>query len=489
MTVADAARRPPGLTLRVTCLVGLIIVILLSVYGLMTQRAIEVHFAELDAEELGVIAHAVSDALSNSAGLTDEAQRVTSLDGAVMGHHGVAYRVYYADGRLLYSRPPNFPAPDMQQSHEIANIQPDTLLHWQAGEAVYRGAFVSIRQTAVRTGTQAVEGQAVDYRVLVALEMSAHRQFIEVYRLTLWSYVALATLVGIAAVWLAVYSGLRPLRRISANIRTISTERMDLRLQPEQVPAELSELAEAFNQMMGRLEEVYVRLSNYSADIAHELRTPLTCLRTQTEVALTQARGADEYREILYSSLEEYAHLAKMIDDMLLLAKTENRLLNPDFSRLDLQQELQDVVEYFDAWADEQGVDLALEGECSFIEGDRELLRHVFANLLTNAIRHTPRGKAVRIVISRSDGHSDGSGVVTFENPGEEIAEEHLVHLFQRFYRVDPSRQRKGKGVGLGLAIVKSIVDLHKGEISVTSDPHRTRFVVRLPRCKTLIQP
>ena len=129
-------------------------------------------------------------------------------------------------------------------------------------------------------------------------------------------------------------------------------------------------------------------------------------------------------------------------------------------------------------WAEERGVALKLEGTAN-VTGDRLLLQRALGNLLSNAIRHTPAGGTVRVKLMRS---SEGNVGITVENPGPEIPSEHLPRLFDRFYRVDPSRQRRGEGAGLGLAIVKSVVDAHGGRVDVTSAAGVTAFQIILPQ-------
>jgi two-component system heavy metal sensor histidine kinase CusS len=198
---------------------------------------------------------------------------------------------------------------------------------------------------------------------------------------------------------------------------------------------------------------------------------------TQTQVALSSARSKDEYKEVLYSSLEEYERMAQMVGDMLYLAQTDNRLVKPGVENVNLANETQDLFDYFEAWAEERTVSLTQRGSAA-ISGDRLMLRRALSNLISNAIRHTPPGQTVCVFLQ-----SDVDKVIlSVENPGLAIPEEHLPRLFDRFYRVEPSRQRKGEGAGLGLAIVKSIVSAHGGSISVTSTREATRFQITLPK-------
>lgn len=276
--------------------------------------------------------------------------------------------------------------------------------------------------------------------------------------------------------WIAVRHGHAPLRDIVAQIRHISASKLNTRLPPERVPRELTNLAVSFNEMLESMEEAFQRLLNYSADIAHELRTPVANLLTQTQVALSRTRTNNEYREVLYSNMEEYERMAQMIGHMLFLAKTDNALYPLDTTIIDLAREVRDLFEYYKAWAEEHGVSLVLEGNAT-LNGDRLMLRRAISNLLSNAIRHTPSNRSVTIRLGRTG----NSASIEVANPGTRIPDEHLPRLFDRFYRVDPSRQRGTEGVGLGLAMVKSIVDAHNGSIEVISDGAGTRFRILLP--------
>jgi len=137
---------------------------------------------------------------------------------------------------------------------------------------------------------------------------------------------------------------------------------LNTRLSPKTLPKELTDLAVSFNEMLERMKDAFLRLSNFSADIAHDLRTPVTSMMTQTQVALSRSRSIDEYREILYSNIEEYEHMAQMINDMLLLAKADNDPGNLNPTQVNLASEVNILFEYYEAWAEEPGVTLKLEG-------------------------------------------------------------------------------------------------------------------------------
>lgn len=172
----------------------------------------------------------------------------------------------------------------------------------------------------------------------------------------------------------------------------------------------------------------------------------LPTLVTQTEIALSQSRSPQELEEVLYSNLEEFSRMSRMVSDMLFLAQADNNQLIPEQQALDLADEVHKVFEFFEAWAEEKAVALRFVGSHCRVIGDPLMLRRAISNLLSNAIRYTPAGQAVTIQLSES---AETVRPVV-ENPGTPIAAEHLPRLFDRFYRVDPSRQRKGEGSGIG---------------------------------------
>ena len=289
----------------------------------------------------------------------------------------------------------------------------------------------------------------------------------------------LAGMVTLLAAWYGVHQGHAPLRGLSEAMREIQADRLHVRLDSEAVPGELQNLVSSFNFMLGRLEDSFARLSHFSADIAHELRTPLTNIITQTQVVLGKSRSLVEYRELHYSNLEELERLAKMVNDMLWLAQSEHGLLKPVWESLDMAQEVRKLFDFFEALAEEKHIRLTLEGNAPMIKGDRAMLRRAVSNLLSNAMRHSPEEESVRVRLGVSD---EGQVVLSVQNAGPEIPAEHLPRIFDRFYRVDPSRQRQSEGAGLGLAIVKSIVEAHDGSIDVSSDCGMTTFSICFPQ-------
>lgn len=171
----------------------------------------------------------------------------------------------------------------------------------------------------------------------------------------------------------------------------ITAQRLDERMPTQEFPVEMADLATTLNEMLRRLKEEFDRLSEFSSDLAHELRTPINNLMTQTQVTLSQARSSEEYQDILASNAEEYQRLARMVADMLFLAKADHGLILPSTERIAVHDEAQALFDFYEALAEEKRVRLQLIGTAE-ITGDRLMLRRALSNLLSNAVRYTPLG-------------------------------------------------------------------------------------------------
>jgi two-component system heavy metal sensor histidine kinase CusS len=188
--------------------------------------------------------------------------------------------------------------------------------------------------------------------------------------------------------------------------------------------------------MLDRLQQDFRRLSEFSSDLAHELRTPISNLLTETQVTLSQKRTADDYRNTLASNSEELQRLARMVSDMLFLAKTEHGLALPHPEAIALETEVAALDDFYEALAADKCLQLVTEGAAQ-MEGDRLMVRRALSNLLSNAIRHSPEHGQVCIAIRSTPQGAE----VSVSNQGEAIAPDVLPRLFDRFYRADTARR------------------------------------------------
>ncbi len=461
--------RPQSITFRLTLFFSAASTAVLLVVGYLIGTLVEKHFEEIDLNDLNGKLELVRHTLLKARAPGDMEIVPQRLSDALVGHHGLTVAVVGSDHKMLFtSSDAIFPSSLLESPVREDSYGRARLLTWEKDGQAYRG----IAASAV-TG---VPGQP-PATVVVALNIEHHRMFMQAFQKSLWLAIAASIALTVLLGWIGARRGLAPVRELADVAQGISANRLGNRLPPESVPTELVDLAVAFNGMLDRLESSFGRLSDFSADLAHELRTPISNLMTQTQVAISKARSADQYREVLYSNLEEYERLARMIADMLFLAKADNGLIVPSSEMVDLATELRELIGFYEAFAEEKGVRLVVAGTGA-VRGDRLMIRRALSNLLSNAIRHTPLDGAVKVRIDRRD---SGDIELSVENPGEAIEPEHLPRLFDRFYRVDPSRQKAGEGAGLGLAITKSIIEAHKGTIQASSSHGLTRFAITIP--------
>lgn len=454
-----------SLTARLSRLFALVAALVLLGVGWVVARSVEHHFLEMDRQEIEGKLALVRNLLAKADTPKALAALPSHLAEALVGHHGLAIQVLFPDGRPWFrSAGVQVPTSRLSKRHSDQG----GWVEWQQGAGSFRGLTAPARSGVA---------DADPFTVAIALDVSHHRAFMAQFKRTLALAITLAALAAAALGWVATRTGLAPLRRVTALAASLDANRLDARLPESRIPPEIQSLVVAFNAMLARLEDSFRRLREFSADIAHELRTPISNLMIQSQVALSEARDLDQYRDVLYSSLEEYERMGQMVGDMLFLAQADNGQLRPSTESVDLATEIGILFDYFDAWTEERGVTLVLDGSASPALGDRLMLRRALSNLLSNAIRHTPAGESVRVCLKGDDQTTH----VAIENPSTRISAEHLPRLFHRFYRIDPARRRQDEGAGLGLAIVKSIIDAHRGSIAVMSGDQGTRFSVSLP--------
>ena len=297
--------------------------------------------------------------------------------------------------------------------------------------------------------------------------------------------VAAAVLVAVGAVsWWLVRLGLRPLDRMASTTKAIAAGDLSRRVEPEDDRTEVGRLGVALNTMLGQIEAAFdqqraseERLRRFIGDASHELRTPITSIRGYAELF---RRGAAERPEDLDRAMrrieDEGARMGVLVDDLLLLARLDQgRPL--ERAPVDLGPLVTDAVD--DARAADSGRDVALHTDGpAVVLGDEMRLRQVVANLLENARTHTPAETPISVRLAAST----DTATIEVADRGPGLSLEEAEHVFERFYRGDPSRSRSSGGAGLGLSIAAAIVQAHGGRITVSSKEGKgATFVVSLP--------
>ena len=320
--------------------------------------------------------------------------------------------------------------------------------------------------------------------IQIAIDISQEEEILKSYRFWFWAILLGASVFFPLVGYRIARHGIRPVEEIAATARRITSTNLRERILAEGYPSELASLAGTFNEMLDRLKESFEQISRFSADIAHDLRTPVNNIRGEAEVALARARTVDEYRDVLESSLEEAVRLSDLIGDLLFLARAESPLTDLHRQAGNVDELLGAVREYYEATALDGGVFLvtSASGRPMYGEFDRALMLRAVSNLVSNAIAHTPCGGSVTLASSTTDAEM----CIKVSDTGIGIPAEALPRVFDRFFRVDPSRCKMSGGTGLGLAIVQSIMTLHGGSAEISSQLGAgTCVTLRMPAVAT----
>jgi len=272
---------------------------------------------------------------------------------------------------------------------------------------------------------------------------------------------------------------LRPIRQITETAQEITAQDLSRRLAYRGARDEIGSLAMTFDQMLERLRSSFERERRFTGDAAHELRTPLTVLKGQIEVALNRRRSPAAYEKTLQELSAQVERLIRLSSGLFFLSRSDQQKLSFEPVDFDLQEWLEILVEQLEPLAREKGLKISLNVPADLsVYGDSDHLIRLFLNIFENALKYTPMGGQITITALKAPEETQ----ILIHNTGPGISQEHLPHLFERFYRVESDRSSQTGGSGLGLAIAHEIVLLHRGEIDVQSEPSQgVTVTVHLP--------
>jgi two-component system OmpR family sensor kinase len=270
-----------------------------------------------------------------------------------------------------------------------------------------------------------------------------------------------------AAGWRMAGEALKPVAQITEEAEGIEAGSLDRRITAHAGTVEFQRLVAVLNRMLDRIDAAFQSQKRFIADASHELRSPITALRGHLEVVRRRQRSTSEYEEAIDVALEEVHRLQALAEDLLTLARRDAGTLEPSLEPLRLDRLLFEVAGSYRALAEANGVTLEPHLDTPVpVLGDPDLLRRLVRNLLDNAIKYSPDGGRV----SLRAGLSGDKAWLEVADTGPGVDPRHLPHLFDRFYRADPSRQRK-TGTGLGLAIAQAIAEAHGGRLTARNRP------------------
>ncbi|UGQ27617.1 heavy metal sensor histidine kinase [Acinetobacter calcoaceticus] len=447
-----------AISFRIAILFSFSTVIILMIMGLVIHQLVMHHFETQDRTQLEGKIQLVENLLEQNHHNPSELNLY--LKDALVGHHDLIVQIERPSGQIIFSS-----SPTALKSKTLVKSKHGPWLEWKVQNKIYHGLIYkkSFDQNSAIPSAQ----------IIVGIDTSEHLHFLNDFRRQLLYIGVIGTICLMLLGWFAAWRGLRPVQNMAKVAEGISAQHLSERLEVDNTPTELKSLAIAFNDMLDRLETAVGKLSDFSSDLAHEIRTPINNLMTQTQVCLSRSRDIATYQEILFSNLEEFERLARMVSDMLFLAKAEHGLHRADLQQVNLVKEVSALFDFYDAIAAEKGMSLKQTGQ-GYVGGDPSMLRRALSNLLSNAIKY---GKSDSIIKIKCQQNSDTTEL-TIENESSPLSQEQLTRLFDRFYRTDASRQRVEEGTGLGLAITKSILDVHGATIQANYENGHITFKI-----------
>lgn len=296
-------------------------------------------------------------------------------------------------------------------------------------------------------------------------------------RFIIWVTAPLAVVAACFVGWVIIRRSFSPVNQMISEARKITGANLQSRLPRTQVGDEIDRLAETLNEMMDRIEVSTKSIREFSSDVSHELKTPLAIIRGEIDLALRRSRSPETLVQTLQVIGGEVNEMIRLVDDLMLLVRSDSRQLRFEKKFLSLEALITQVSERFRERAAKKQIKFEnhIHSDVN-VTGDDVYLKRLFSNLLDNALKFTPEGGSVEIILRRSS----GSAVVEIKDTGMGIEPELQPKVFARFYRTDQARSHEGAGLGLNIA--KTISDVHGGSIELRSVPGKgTSVFVSLP--------
>ncbi len=333
----------------------------------------------------------------------------------------------------------------------------------------------------VRAGVVFDEQHKAPFYAAIGTPLTNNQKILRAYTLFFVGLIPAALILGSWLGWYMAGRSLTPVLAVAQAAQRISGPNLSLRIPTREANDELDYLILTFNRMIDRLEASFQQMRQFSTDVSHELRTPITAIRGQLEVALFTAKTTEQYRDAIVNALQDIDRLSQMVRALLLLSQAESGQLALQKAAIDLSAVVHDLVEQFQIPAEAAGVRLSAQVPLRCVANvDRVQIERMITNLLSNAVKFTPEGGSVWITLRPEE----DSVELVVADTGRGIPQQHLPHIFDRFYRVPGSGTAPGpdQGLGLGLSFVAWIVKAHDGTIDVESTPGQgTSFRIKLP--------
>ncbi len=272
---------------------------------------------------------------------------------------------------------------------------------------------------------------------------------------------------------------IRPIEKVIATAEKMTQAHLDQRIPLPYHHDELYRLSATFNALLDRMQDAFEREKHFTANASHELKTPLAIVKGTLEVLVRKPREREHYETRIQFCLKELNRMARLIDQLLMIARHESNKTQPHIETVELSQHLESIVDRMQSSASAKDISITIDQkEHARIAADPGMLEMIFENILSNAIKYSPTGSSITLAVQRNA----NAIVCTVSDQGIGIPAEKLNAIFERFYRVDESRNSGTGGFGLGLSIVKKLADLQHIKVGVTSETNRgTTFSLAFP--------
>lgn len=397
------------------------------------------------------------------------------------GNHELYYGLFDAEGNIL-AKSDSF-VEDVNSIRmlvtEYATIgyqaDPQETLRISAGPD-YGGGKVQLVSVPVFSDTRVL------YFLQIGMNVTHSEHVLAKYRSTIILALPIVFLVAACGGYILVWHYLRPIvqiTRAAKNITFSAASEVDMYVPETHTGDEFDTLAQTFNTVFKRLFDAYRKIVQFTADVSHELRIPVTTLKGEAQVVLSRERDINEYQRVLVSSVEEYDRLMQMLNDLLVLSRSDMGEEQLVFETVDVGDVVTRLCEFLDVLARDKGITLTcdVQGKCC-VRGNKLMLERLFSNIIDNAIKYTQREVPVAVSVGIQKGHVH----VCVKDLGIGIPADALPHVYDRFYKVDKARSREIGGMGLGLSISHMIVKAHRGTITIQSEEGKgTDVCVALP--------
>ena len=449
-------------------------VLLLAVGGLIYALLARALYARIDESLLNVMQIATTS-LSNDLAEGQDVADAARSTAAELASRRQMLAIYDADGRLLaesgLDEDVEIHPPPIES---LADGEPRLTTVTETDDADDRHRLATHRVT--------LSEHDATYIIVAAASLEPTDEELETVRNTLGYVVPIALFLAGLGGWFLAHRSLAPVVAMAERARRLGGEDLSGRLPVANPRDELGRLAQTFNELLGRLESSMNQQRQFMADASHELRTPITTTRTAANVALQQQhREEEEYRHLLAVIEQQATRLSRIVEDMFTLARADAGNYPVRRHPMYLDEVVGEVVSAARILASVKQVEIEWNGDgAASFAGDEELVRRMLNNLIDNAVRHSPPAAVVTVSLAPVE-----SGyTITVADRGAGISPENQPHIFERFYRVDPSRARGGRdgGAGLGLALARWVAHLHGGSVTLTSSSSQgSTFTVELP--------